>query len=110
MNNNPIDRKFRILAVNPVNGHTYTEDDSILLCAKDAAVPAALEAYKAKCIEIGANPEHIESVELLIRRVMDFQKLIQCRVPDTIGDELKRCIDGEFAERDSLADTGTRKD
>ena len=96
MNTTTIDRKFRILAVNPVNGHCYTEEDSLLLCAKDAAVPAALEAYHAKCIELGANPEHVESVRLLIGRVEQFQREVQSRVPDTVGDELKRCIEGQI--------------
>jgi len=49
-----IDRKFKILAVNPVNGHTYTEADSLLLCAKDACTPAALVAYAKKADTDGA--------------------------------------------------------
>lgn len=97
--NEPIDRKFRILAVNPANGKTYTEADAILLCAKDAAVPAALEAYRQKCIELGANPEHVESVGLLIGRVEHFQETVEKRVPDTVGAELPRCIDGILPER-----------
>jgi len=92
-----IDRKFILVAQNPVNGKTYTHLDSLLLCAKDKAVPAALEAYKAKCIELGCNPEHIESVGLLIGRVEEYQRDVESRVPDTIGDELKRCIDGDLS-------------
>lgn len=94
-----IDRKFRILAVNPVNGKIYTEADSLLLCAKDAAVPAALAAYAEKCEELGANPEHVESVWLLHDRVLDFQKNAGGgRVPDTVGAEIPRCLHGEGAE------------
>ncbi len=89
-----IDRKFVIQARNPVNGKTYTHKDSLLLCAKDKAVPAALEAYKAKCIELGCNPEHIESVGLLIGRVEEYQRDIESKTPDTIGLELDRCIKG----------------
>ncbi|MCX5828741.1 MAG: hypothetical protein NTV58_12200 [Deltaproteobacteria bacterium] len=89
-----IDRKFEILAVNPVNGHFYTEQNSLLLCAKDRAVPAALEAYKAECIKIGANQEHIQSIELLIGRVEQYQRKIACRIPDTVGDEIQRCLHG----------------
>jgi len=90
-----IDRKFKILAVNPVNGKFYTDQNSLLLCAKDKAVPAALAAYELECIKIGANPEHILSVNLLRQRVKEFQKEIECRVPDTVGDEIPRCIHGE---------------
>lgn len=91
-----IDRKFIIAAQNPVNGKTYTHLDSLLLCAKDAAVPAALKAYREKCVELECNPEHIESVGLLIGRVEAYQRDIESRTPDTVGDELKRCIDGEL--------------
>lgn len=87
-----VDRKFKILAVNPVNGKIYTEENSLLLCAKDAAVPAALAAYRDKCIEIGANPEHIENVGLLLGRVEDYQRRIESRVPDTVGAEIPRCL------------------
>lgn len=91
-----IDRKFKILAVNPVNGKIYTEEDSLLLCAKDAAVPAALLAYADECARLGANPEHTASVYLLHSRVVDFQKNAGGgRVPDTIGAEIPRCIHGE---------------
>jgi len=88
-----IDRKFKILAVNPVNGKIYTEENSLLLCAKDAAVPDALRAYYDECQRIGANPEHVESIGLLLDRVVKFQLSAGGgRVPDTIGDEIPRCL------------------
>ncbi|MCK9195459.1 MAG: hypothetical protein M0P16_00580 [Syntrophales bacterium] len=89
-----IDRKFEILAVNPVNGHFYTEQNSLLLCAKDRAVPAALKAYKAECIRIGTNQEHVQSIELLIGRVEQYQRKIESRIPDTVGGEIHRCLHG----------------
>ena len=95
MDKNTIDRKFKILAVNPVNGKIYTEENSLLLCAKDTAVPLALEAYLDACIKLGANKEHIKSVNLLIGRVHLFQTNNECRVPDTVGDEISRCLNGK---------------
>ncbi|MGH1371169.1 MAG: hypothetical protein ACRBBW_03980 [Cellvibrionaceae bacterium] len=89
-----IDRKFEIEAVNPSNGKTYTHKDALLLCAKDKAVPAALKAYQEECKRLGANPEHVESVGLLIGRVEAYQKNIESRIPDTVGSELDRCIKG----------------
>jgi hypothetical protein len=91
-----IDRKFQILAVNPANGHRYTERDALLLCAKDKAVPVALKAYRDECRVIGANPEHIESIDLLIQRVERFQaETGGGRVPDTVGQvEVQRCLFG----------------
>ena len=91
-----IDRKFKINAVNPCNGKTYSEENSLLLCAKDKAVPVALKAYRAECVVIGANQEHIDSIDLLIRRVEEFQATTESRVPDTVGlCEIARCIHGE---------------
>jgi len=88
-----IDRKFQIQAVNPVNGKRYTEADALLFCAKDAAVPAALLAYANECVKLGANKEHIQSIHLLRARVMEFQRDAGGgRVPDTIGEEIPRCL------------------
>jgi len=101
---NIVDRKFQIKALNPITGKTYTEADSILLCAKDAAVPAALNAYHDECVRIGANPEHIESILLLLGRVLEFQKAAGGgRTPDTVGAEIPRCLNGEeIAEGETL--------
>ena len=91
-----IDRKFIIIAVNPVNGKVYGETTSLLLCAKDAAVPDALETYGASSERRGSNSAHVESVGLLRERVLDYQtKIGGGRVPDTVGDELPRCLYGE---------------
>jgi hypothetical protein len=89
-----IDYKFEIIAVNPINGNVYTEEDAFVFCAKDAAVPAALEAYIAKCEELGANKEHIQSVRMLADRVNVFQSEYESRVPDTVGGEIERCLHG----------------
>ncbi|MHB1183368.1 MAG: hypothetical protein ACYC4A_01530 [Desulfobulbia bacterium] len=89
-----IDRKFKLLAVNPVTGKIYTEENAMVFCAKDAALPAALQAYLVECARIGANPEHLQSVGLLIERVVAYQREVQSRVPDTVGLEITRCLDG----------------
>lgn len=93
-----IDRKFKLLAVNPVNGKIYTEKDAFVMCAKDKAVPAALDAYIRECHKIGANPEHIASVSLLLRRVEEYQRTTESRVPDTVGEEIPRCLHGKGVE------------
>jgi hypothetical protein len=59
------------------------------------AVPAALKAYSLECERIGASLEHIQSIGLLRERVMVFQERNGSRVPDTIGDELARCLEGK---------------
>lgn len=92
-----IDRKFIIRAVNPVNGKVYDESNSLLLCAKDAAVPDALMAYRASCRRLNTNPEHIQSVSLLLDRVQQFQLDNGGRIPDTVGAEIERCLQGDKA-------------
>jgi len=94
MSEKTVDRKFKILAVNPINCKYYTEKNSVLFVAKDAALPATLEFYKQECISLGCNAEHIASVELLIGRVMEFQNENESRVADTVGEEIPRCIHG----------------
>ena len=90
-----IDRKFKIMAVNPCKQNKiYTEKDGVFFCAKDAALPATLEAYRAICMDIGCNSEHIESIDLLIGRVKVYQ-LKTKKIPDTETDcEIDRCIGG----------------
>lgn len=90
-----IDRKYQINAVNPVSGRIHSENDSVLFLAKDAAFLSVLPQYLEKCKELGSNPDHLESISLLIDRVGEFQKT-SSDVPDTLGAEINRCIDGDI--------------
>lgn len=99
MSDNPaIDRKFRIMAVNPCKMHrVYDEHNSILFCAHDKALPAAINAYINECTILGCNPEHIESMEMALERVMKFQEDHPelAKVPDTDTQcEIDRCVGG----------------
>jgi hypothetical protein len=90
-----IDRKFKILAVNPCNGKIYTEENAMLFCAKDLALLGTLHKYMDECIRLNCGEEHIESIGLLIDRVRVFQQTIHAKVPDTDTDcEIDRCIGG----------------
>ena len=92
-----IDRKYRILAINPCKGAFHTEEDSILFLAKDRAVPVMLQAYRKECERIGCQPEHLESVNLLIDRVVDFQEQKGSKTPNTDTQcEIDRCIGGKL--------------
>jgi hypothetical protein len=88
----PIDKKFKLLAYNPFTGNSYTQHNALLLCAKDAAVPAALKAYIQACKELNAKEGHIESLEAMLKRVELFQEEVECRIPDTVGKELEHCL------------------
>ncbi|MCP5006902.1 MAG: hypothetical protein GY941_23590 [Planctomycetes bacterium] len=91
-----IDRKFKFVATNPCKDTVYTEENAIVFCAKDKALIPALRAYAGACVAIDCGEEHINSIDLLIDRVKDFQENIECRVPDTETDcEIDRCIGGK---------------
>ena len=90
-----IDRKYKILAINPCSGQIHTEDDAVLFCAKDAAFPYALEAYIQECKHRKCGHAHIESAELLLGRVRAYQKKHGYKLPDTHTPcEIDRCIGG----------------
>jgi hypothetical protein len=91
-NHEIIDRKFLFLAINPFNRHMYTEKNAMVFCAKDKALPATLNFYREECKRIGAGEDHILSVGLLLDRVMEYQHLVESRVPDTIGVEAEYCL------------------
>jgi len=89
-----IDRKFQFMAVNPVNKKIYTDQDAIVFCAKDVCVPPMIEAYIKAATLAGANLEHIDSMQALLGRVRKYQDEIEAKVPDTVGDEIDRCLHG----------------
>lgn len=93
-----IDRKFIILAINPCNGKIYTQKDGMFFCAKDEAfLLGGLPGYKKACEDLGAGAEHIESIELVIERVREYQENTERKVPDTETDcEIDRCIGGNI--------------
>ena len=91
-----IDRKYKILAVNPCNGNIRTEADSFLFNADDKGAPAALRAYLDECQKLGCDESHLESIALLIDRVEERQKLTGGKIPDTDTPcEIDRCIGGK---------------
>ena len=91
-----IDRKFKFVATNPCKGSVYTEENAIIFLAKDKAVPGMLSFYQEICDGLGCGKEHLESIELLRGRVIDFQTMVECKVPDTDTPcEIDRCIGGK---------------
>jgi hypothetical protein len=93
-----IDWRYKINAVNPCSGNTHDENDSILLLAKDKAVPMALLSYRDESLRLGANLAYIHSIDLLIERVDEYQRKIESKVPDTdLPCEIARCVAGIYA-------------
>ena len=93
-----IDRKYKILAVNPCSSNHHDENDSILFLAKDKAVPAMLKTYYEECKKLNPNnTAHLESIILLTERVVKYQKDIESKIPDTdLPCEIERCVNGNI--------------
>ena len=92
-----IDRKYKILAINPVSGGIHTEDDAILFLAKDEAILPMLDAYLEECELLGCEDSHLTSLNLLVERVEAYQRNVTSKVPDTDRPgEIDRCIKGIF--------------
>lgn len=91
-----IDRKFQFLALNPCTGNFYTQKDAFIMCAKDRAVPAALETYIDECIKLNADENQIKSAQLLLKRVLEFQSKFPTKVPDvSTSREIFTCCQDE---------------
>ena len=94
-----IDRKYKILAINPVSGGIHTEEDAILFLAKDEAILPMLDTYLEECELLGCEDTHIDSLLLLMKRVETYQKEHGKKVPDTnLPGEIDRCIKGIFED------------
>lgn len=95
-----IDRKYKILAVNPNTGGVHDSEDSVLFLAKDVALIPTLETYHKTCKEMGCGINHILSVELLIARVKDYQRERITAIPDTDHPgEIRDCVNYNMEER-----------
>ena len=90
-----IDRKYKIIAFNPCSGNIHTEEDAILFPAQDLAVLPMLETYVEECNLLGCEDSHLESLNLLIGRIEEYQKKVKAKIADTNTPcEIERCIKG----------------
>jgi hypothetical protein len=75
-----IDTKFSIHAKHKTKRYLVTEHNGFLFLARDAALPAALEAYLAECERLGSGKEHLASVAQAIEDVKLYQQNVDYRV------------------------------
>ena len=73
----PVDRKYRFLAVSVEHGSEHDEHDAIVFCTHDPALPYALHAYREESIRLGAPALQIRAVDTMIEGV----RLWQARYP-----------------------------
>ena len=76
----PLDTKYRFVAVSVEHGTEHSEDDAILFCAHDAALPFALHAYREESVRLGASAKQIRGIDRLIEDV----RLWQAQHPDKV--------------------------
>jgi hypothetical protein len=69
-----ISRKYIISATSREHGTHHNQDDSVLFLAKDKCLPGALAEYINLLNDEGANPAQIKSAELLLERVLQYQR------------------------------------
>ncbi len=88
----PIDRKFTFCATCCEHGHEHSHMDAMVFLAKDKALVPTLEFYGAQCERLGAKPEQLHGIALLIERVKRYQaehpdqvKVADVDIPDNAG-------------------------
>lgn len=66
------------------------ESEYVVFLAKDNAFAAILPLYRDKCVEIGADAEHVASVDKMIVRLTQWraEHPDRLKVPDAKGEKL----------------------
>jgi hypothetical protein len=92
MQREPIDRKFTFSATCCEHEHEHSHMDAMVFLAKDKALAPTLEFYGAQCEHLGAAPEQLHEIALLIDRVQNYQaehpdlvKVADVDIPDVSG-------------------------
>ena len=70
-----IDRKFKIDATAREHGTDYDENHAVLFLAKDRALFGTLGYYRSECERLGAAPDQLRGIDLLIQRVERYQSV-----------------------------------
>ena len=85
-----LDAKFSGVIFKVKDGSIVTDDQYMVFLAKDDAFPDTLNFYRAKCIGLGADQEHIAAVDRPIQRLKVWRaaNILACKVPDAKGEKL----------------------
>lgn len=85
-----LDAKFYAAVHKVKDGTSVPDDQWMIFLAKDDAFPPTLRYYLEECRRLGADQEHLESVERTIRRLDDWRaaNADKCKVPDAKGEKL----------------------
>jgi hypothetical protein len=85
-----LDAKFYAAVHKVKDGKSVPDDEWVIFLAKDNAFPATLQFYLEECVRLGADEEHCESVQRMIRRLEQWRQANpdRCKVPDARGEKL----------------------
>jgi hypothetical protein len=90
--NEPIDRKYTFCATSCEHSREHSHMDAMVFLARDQALPRTLVYYREECMNLGAQPEQLKAIDLLIERVLHYQhehasqvKVADVDVPDLAG-------------------------
>lgn len=75
-----VDRKFKILAINPHKGVIYDDHHAVLFLAKDKVFLETLPTYIENLVKSGADSMQIIGAKLMMERVRQYQE----RNPDIV--------------------------
>lgn len=85
-----LDAKFSGVIFKIKDGSIVPDDQYMVFLAKDNAFAEMLPMYRAKCIDLGADQEHIAAVDRTIERLKKWRaaNVLACKVPDAKGELL----------------------
>lgn len=85
-----LDAKFSGVIFKVKDGSIVPDDEYMVFLAKDNAFLPTLQFYRAECVRIGADKEHIAAVDRTIGRLMDWRSAHHHRlkIPDAKGEKL----------------------
>ena len=69
----PIERKYKFIAIGQEHGSIHDENDAFVFLAKDKAAPATLKFYWEECQRLGSAPRQLVAIALLRERVERYQ-------------------------------------
>jgi len=66
------------------------DDEYVVFLAKDNAFADAIHYYRDRCVELGADQEHLDSVNRMIDRLNEWRDANpdKLKVPDAKGEKL----------------------
>jgi hypothetical protein len=96
MEREPVDKKYKFIAINEETKGRVTEFDGIVFKACDNAVLPMLDFYKKRCLDNGCDAKQIACISALVERVKKWREL-----------NPEACKNADVTEKEAAAILGT---